>query len=70
MDTSKILGPDGKLARDPRVPVTCPGCRTLSPPGDVKKRRLSGGFGALTDICRECGYAFDELTVPATARSF
>lgn len=44
------------LLTDPKpVPVDprCPRCRA-----DESARVLSGGFGALHEVCSECGYDF------------
>lgn len=57
MSKPVILGADGKPA--PKVDRSaCPGCGA-----DRSKRVASGGFGEPHDVCRECGYEWQELTV-------
>ncbi len=46
----QILDGDGKPARR-AIDRACPECRSL-------RRRLSGGFGAVHDICADCGFAW------------
>jgi hypothetical protein len=53
-----IVDPQGRPARDRERPADCPRCG--APP---KKRRLSGGFGELHDLCGVCGYDFPERTL-------
>lgn len=58
----KILDPSGKPVRQ-AIDTACPGCRRPCPAGDETTRVRSGGFGAVHDCCRACGYDFEELTV-------
>ena len=53
--TTAIVDPQGQPARR-REDTSCPTCRS-------SKRRRSGGFGVVHDICADCGYDFHgELT--------
>lgn len=45
-----IVDPQGKPARTPDD-TKCPSCRSM-------RRRLSGGFGEVHDICADCGHDF------------
>jgi len=50
-----IVDATGQPARKPADRL-CPSCRSA-------RRRLSGGFGAVHDICADCGHAWpDEKT--------
>ena len=55
-ETPKILGPDGKAAR--KANEACPRCGA-----GRNKREASAGFGAPHDVCSQCGYEWEELTV-------
>lgn len=58
-----ILDADGQPARP--ASRRCPVCGA-----GPDRRRRSGGFGAVHDVCGDCGYAFDERTVePPPPRS-
>ena len=57
-----ILDPSGQPARPP-ASRACPKCGA-----GPDRRQASGGFGAVHDVCGNCGHAFDERTVYPTAR--
>ena len=47
---SPIVDPQGQPARR-HQDTSCPTCRST-------RRRLSGGFGPVHDLCADCGYDF------------
>lgn len=60
-----IVDPSGRPAREAlRQDDRCPQCGADCPEGDETRRRKSGGFGNnVRDLCRQCGFRFDVLTV-------
>jgi len=56
-DPPPILDADGRPARA-RESRICPQCGA-----GPERRVLSGGFGAVHDVCGQCGYGFAERTV-------
>lgn len=59
-----IVDPQGRPARREATEPLCPRCLQASPKGDATKRTRSSGFGGdVHDVCVQCGYDFDELTV-------
>ena len=46
---------------DLKAAKACPVCKCV-------RRVRSGGFGKNFDLCGECGYRFDELTVQGSGR--
>lgn len=64
-----ILDPHGNpivsdAAPEPVVVDACPQCKAECPEGDTKTRRRSGGFGRnVRDVCVNCGFTFEVLTV-------
>lgn len=54
----EILDASGRPARK-QIDDKCPRCRAPK-----EKRVVSGGFGRNRhDVCSQCGYSFEELTV-------
>jgi uncharacterized protein (DUF983 family) len=55
--TPVIVDPQGKPARQ-AIDTACPQCGA-----GPAKRVLSGGFGAVHDVCGVCGHDFAERTL-------
>jgi uncharacterized protein (DUF983 family) len=55
--TPKILDASGRPARTARS-TDCPQCSA-----PASRRVLSGGFGAVHDVCGNCGHDFEERTL-------
>jgi hypothetical protein len=58
VDKTELLTPDGRIARVALAPQPCPQCGAKP-----ERRVLSGGFGAVHDVCGTCGYDFPERTL-------
>jgi uncharacterized protein (DUF983 family) len=53
-----LVGADGRSPARAKKSKDCPRCDAAP-----EKRRLSGGFGAVHDVCGSCGYDFPERTI-------
>jgi len=55
--TAGLVDASGKPARRPESKI-CPRCAA-----GPERRVLSGGFGAVHDVCGACGHDFEERTL-------